>query len=88
MQGISSGAGEREEEGYELPRCPKRLRIREAAFSASERIKTESAAGRVCAMTAVSCQPSIPVVMSGEEITPAAAKLLSEYGIEEIEVVR
>ena len=33
------------------------------------------------------CQPSVPVAVSGEEITPQVIKILKNYGIERINVL-
>lgn len=63
------------------------LSIREAIFSASERIPTSAAEGRICASPTVSCPPAVPVVMSGEIISANAVDLMLYYGIEEIDVV-
>lgn len=63
------------------------MSIREAIFSASERIPTSAAEGRICASPTVSCPPAVPVVMSGEIISANAVDLMLYYGIEEIDVV-
>ena len=57
-------------------------------FAPQERIPVQQALGRICAMPTVSCPPAIPVVVSGEEITPAAIALMQRYGIEELSVLR
>ena len=65
-----------------------RCTIRQAVLGAQVRIPVHKALGRVCAMPTVSCPPAIPVVVSGEEITPAAIALMQRYGIEELSVLR
>ena len=47
-----------------------------------------AAAGRVCAAPTVGCPPAVPVVVSGEEISPDAAAVFCYYGIETVRVVR
>ena len=47
----------------------------------------EDACGLICGMTVTSCQPSVPVAVSGEEITPQVIKILKNYGIERINVL-
>ena len=65
-----------------------RLSPREAIFCPSETVRVEKSIGRICASPSVSCPPAVPIVMSGEEITAHAARLMLYYGIEEIEVVK
>ncbi len=62
--------------------------IRQAVFAPQERIPVEQALGRVCAMPTVSCPPAIPIVVSGERITPAAVELMRRYRIDTIAVIR
>ena len=62
--------------------------IRQAVFAPQEMIPAEQAAGRVCAMPTVSCPPAIPIVVSGEVISPAAVELMKRYGIKTISVLR
>lgn len=65
-----------------------KMSIREAVFSKSEEIPVKNATGRVCATPTVSCPPAIPIVLSGEEITPEHIKLLQYYGKETIKVIK
>lgn len=62
--------------------------IRQAVFAPQEMIPAEQAAGRVCAMPTVSCPPAIPIVVSGEVVSPAAVELMKRYGIKTISVLR
>ena len=62
--------------------------IRQAVFAPQETQPAEQAVGRICAMPTVSCPPAIPIVVSGEVITPAAVKLMKRYGVEDVSVVR
>ena len=48
----------------------------------------ENAAGRICAAPTVSCPPAIPIVISGEEITPADVELFRFYGIDRVAVIK
>lgn len=70
-----------------IPKGIKKIGIREAAFSKQETVKVDEALGRICAMTVTSCQPSVPVAVSGELITENVIKILKNYGIEEINVL-
>ena len=62
--------------------------IRQAVFAPQEMIPAEQAAGRVCAIPTVSCPPAIPIVVSGEVVSPAAVELMKRYGIKTISVLR
>ncbi len=62
--------------------------IREAIFSPQVRLPVEEAVGLVCAMPTVSCPPAIPIVVSGEKITPVAAALMQHYRIREVSVLK
>ena len=65
-----------------------RIPIREAIFSAWEKVPVREAVGRICSVPCVSCPPAIPIVASGEEITTELAEVFLAYGIETIEVVK
>ena len=64
-----------------------RCTIRQAVFARQESIPAEDAVGRVCAMPTVSCPPAIPIVVSGEEITPSAAELMQHYHVAKVSVL-
>lgn len=66
----------------------RRCTIRQAVFAPQEQLPAEQAAGRICAMPTVSCPPAIPIVVSGEQITPAAAAWMKRYHVEEVSVIR
>jgi arginine/lysine/ornithine decarboxylase len=70
-----------------IPHGVIRMGIREAAFSPSHRVDIDKAAGKICGMTVTCCQPSVPVAISGEEITPELIKILKKYSICEINVL-
>ena len=65
-----------------------RLTVRQAVFAPQETVPAAAALGRVCAMPTVSCPPAIPIVVSGEEIVPAALELFAAYGVETVSVVK
>lgn len=64
------------------------MSIRQAMFSPSEKIPSQQAEGRICASCAMSCQPSVAVVMAGEMITSETVRLLERYGIDQVDVIR
>ncbi|MBP1535407.1 MAG: aminotransferase class V-fold PLP-dependent enzyme [Ruminococcus sp.] len=70
-----------------VPRAVVRLPIRQAAFADCEEVPVDKAKGRVCGMTVTCCQPSVPIAVSGEEITADIIKLLKRYGIDTISVL-
>ena len=78
-------AGEFAELERGLHRC---RTIRQAVFAPQEQLPAEQAVGRICAMPTVSCPPAIPIVVSGERITPAAAAWMKRYHVEEVSVIR
>lgn len=66
----------------------RRCTIRQAVFAPQEQLPAEQAVGRICAMPTVSCPPAIPIVVSGEQIAPAAAAWMKRYHVEEVSVIR
>lgn len=78
-------AGEFAELKRGLHRC---CTIRQAVFAPQEQLPAEQAVGRICAMPTVSCPPAIPIVVSGEQITPAAAAWMKHYQVEKVSVIR
>lgn len=71
----------------DIPEAKVKMPIREAYFSCHKRMPAEQAVGRICARAAVSCQPSIPVVVPGEEITVEIMKILKRYSIFYVDVL-
>lgn len=71
-----------------IPEAIVRMPIREAAFLLQQEVPVDEAAGRICGMTVTSCQPSVPIAVSGEEITPDIISILKRYGISAISVLR
>lgn len=70
-----------------FPPPQSRCTIREAVLSPCETIPVSAAAGRVMGPPVIPCPPAVPVIVSGEEISPAAIAALEYYGIREIAVV-
>lgn len=70
-----------------IPHAVKKMSIREAAFSKSCAVPVEKALGRICGMTVTCCQPSVPIAVSGEEITDDVIKILKRYSISQINVI-
>ena len=66
----------------------RRCTIRQAVFAPQEQLPAEQAVGRICAMPTVSCPPAGPIVVSGEQITPAAAAWMKRYHVEDVSVIR
>ena len=62
--------------------------VRAAVFAPQQTIPAAEALGRVCAMPTVSCPPAIPIVVSGERVSPAAIKLFARYHVETVAVIR
>jgi arginine/lysine/ornithine decarboxylase len=71
-----------------IPEAVVRLPIRQAAFSIQHEISVDEAEGMICGMTVTSCQPSVPIAVSGEEITAEIISILKRYGISAISVLR
>ena len=71
-----------------LSPLPRALTIRQAMFAPSETVPVGRAAGRVCAAPTACCPPAVAIAVSGERITPEAARALLRGGISEIAVVR
>lgn len=70
-----------------IPKAKVRTGIRQATFARNKTINTEDALGKICGLTVTSCQPSVPVAVSGEEITEEVIKILKRYGIFKINVL-
>lgn len=72
----------------QMARPRQAMGIRAALLAPAEEVPVTAAAGRVCAAPTVGCPPAVPVVVSGEEISPDAAAVFRYYGIETVRVVR
>ena len=73
---------------FSLAEQKRALSIREAVFSPKERVEVSSSAGRICAESAVSCPPAVPIAVCGEIISNEQISLFKKYGIEYISVVK
>ena len=71
-----------------FPRTDSVMSLREAYFSPFEEIPADMASGRICARPALSCQPSIPLITGGEIFTPDIIKILKNYSIFTVSVVK
>ena len=60
----------------------------EALLAVSETVPVRRSVGRICAETAVSCPPAVPVVMCGERISAEAAAVMAYYGTAQVTVLR
>ena len=70
-----------------IPQAVVRMPIREAALMKSCKVPVREARGRICGMTVTGCQPSVPIAVSGEEITAEIIAVFEKYGIESIDVL-
>ena len=66
---------------------PRQLPIRQAALQKGTTVSIDDAVGRTCALSVTACQPSVPVVVSGETITADIVKILKRYSIFEVNVL-
>ena len=66
----------------------KRMTVREAMLSPSERLPIRECIGRTAAISNVSCPPAVPIVISGEIIDESTVKCFEYYGIEDCLVTK
>lgn len=71
-----------------LEALPSVMNMRDAVFSDTETIEVTHSLGRICAEVKVPCPPAIPIVVSGEVLTDGSIKVLQNYGIDTISVVK
>ena len=71
-----------------IPEAIVKMPIREAYFSDYESVASDMAEGRICARTALSCTPSIPIIVSGELVTKDIIKILKKYSIFMVDVIK
>lgn len=62
--------------------------MREALFAESEEIPSEEAAGRTAASLEIPCPPCVALTVPGETIGAETARLLLEYGVGRVRVIR
>ncbi len=61
--------------------------IREAFLSCSREVTVDEAVGMVCAGTAITCPPAIPIVVCGEVIPDSALPIFKHYNIDKISII-
>lgn len=76
------------ERNIDFPVLKKCMSIREAALSPHEEISVKDAVGKICANVHSPCPPAIPIAVSGELITEECVRLMEEYDIETVKVVK
>lgn len=64
------------------------LSVREAIFSAQEKIPASESEGRILASLNVGCPPAVPIAVCGEKINKKAVELFQYYKIETCDVVK
>lgn len=69
-------------------RCQRVMSVRCATLSPREAVPVAECVGRVLAAPSVGCPPAVPIVICGERIDDAAARVLDYYGITSCTVVR
>ena len=103
MAGVSSSQGDfdalvqalgsipvKEPLSQELPLivpAERKMTIRQAALQSYKTVSVDDALGEICAMTVTACQPSVPVVVSGEVISESVIKILKRYSIFSVNVL-
>ncbi|MBO5559407.1 aminotransferase class I/II-fold pyridoxal phosphate-dependent enzyme [Ruminococcus sp.] len=80
-------SGGRAAEFDEIPSAVVRMPIRQAALSPARTVPVDEAEGCICGMTITSCQPSVPIAVSGEEMTADIIKILKRYGVFSVSVL-
>ena len=65
----------------------RQLPIRQAALQKGTAVSVDDALGRICALSVTACQPSVPVVISGELISQDIVKILKRYSIFQVNVL-
>ena len=63
------------------------MSIREAFLSCSREVPVEEAVGMICADTAITCPPAIPIVVCGEVISDSALPIFRHYSIDRISII-
>ncbi len=73
---------------FKLSPPKKSMAARKAALCSSEEINVDVADGRICSKIIVACPPGIPVIVSGEVFNTQVIKILKNYGILTVNVVK
>lgn len=69
-------------------KAKKVVSIREASFSAWEKIPVLQSVGRILAVSDVGCPPAVPIAVSGEKIDEHAVSCFEYYGTEYCKVIK
>ena len=77
-----------ESENLKFIKPQRKMSIREALFSAEERVDILNAKGRIISSINVSCPPAIPLIFSGEVVDDNTVKIMEYYGVKECLVVK
>lgn len=72
----------------EMDRPAVRTSPREAFFAERETVPAENSVGRIAAEAVMVCPPCVPVIMAGEEINENTIKILKNYSIFQINVLK
>lgn len=73
---------------FEADRPSSKMLPREAFFAERETVPIENSVGRIAAETVTVCPPCVPVIMAGEEINDVTIKILKNYSIFQINVLK
>ncbi|MCM1330394.1 MAG: aminotransferase class I/II-fold pyridoxal phosphate-dependent enzyme [Ruminococcus sp.] len=73
---------------FEVHRPEVKMLPREAFFAESEEVPAEKAAGRIAAEAVTVCPPCVPIVAAGEVIDEIAVKILKNYSIFKVNVLK
>ena len=73
---------------FEPDRPAVKMLPREAFFAERETVPAEKSLGRIAAEAVTVCPPCVPVIMAGEEINENTIKILKNYSIFQINVLK
>ena len=73
---------------FTVPKPERALLPREAYFKPYKTVPADQAEGLICARAALSCQPSIPLIVGGEVFDKNIIKILKNYSILEVNVLQ
>lgn len=73
---------------FEMIKPAVKMLPREAFFAERVTVPTENSVGRIAAEAVTVCPPCVPVIMAGEEINENTIKILKNYSIFQINVLK
>lgn len=73
---------------FKMDRPAVKMLPRKAFFAERENIPAENSVGRIAAEAVTVCPPCVPVIMAGEEINENTIKILKNYSIFQINVLK